>query len=756
MLRRSAKAVKTTVTRADVEAFWSEIGLWEPNSAVITCPEQPIKGYALESDYALTQLELLAWHTQSQEFVLMMESVFGEDIPARTYLKLRGALRAKQVRNPRHVLVEKTKNGKVACYDNNTREIYITARLVDRASKGVEAAWELFSVLLHEFGHHVDNVLRSDLAEKDASGKSTVAADAPHEEGRTFAYQLAFLDIREQDVTEYAHYVSPGYSGALKVDHAEARRHVLATQGDGKSVVAGMDKVEYFSAGRGDHADNPCSFGHESIEDVLDKADFDPDERKQIYFGNWLRDYSQLLTPAMLSPLEGKNLGRGIGRKAWTNLVDMLAMGEFYDWRKKNRENFEVTPERLGVYRPQEHIDNPVSESKWPENPKDIDPLFEPWVREGDGLLEIDKKTGMKAYIQMSVKYMEGEFDKAIKAGRTPEGMIHFGAGLHVLEDLFAHSNFVELCLRKRNCAGCEKVLVWTALRSLDECEHKYPIVTGSFGFLDMVASLGPVMEKLFFQLEKGMCHEDELGLSTAQRIFLLLLKELLSPEFHETAEAWLMLPKKSERMKCERIPGYDIIQGILAFVINLPRQAGAAILSVSVNAIGGVQVSQLGDPNVNPQIDPTHTQLSKDHDDHPLHTLAVLLAKHAVKDVGMAMANLWNNDMSAQPIDVAKKYFCHPFANESTWLDEIDNLIEDWVNDNKEKIEKASNIDTLKNMSDARDRVAKEILERWLRIFHYLAYLHKNGKNFASLYEEDYPGIEDLVAKYGVVEDTA
>ncbi|WP_268800870.1 hypothetical protein [Pseudomonas huanghezhanensis] len=45
-------------------------------------------------------------------------------------------------------------------------------------------------------------------------------------------------------------------------------------------------------------------------------------------------------------------------------------------------------------------------------------------------------------------------------------------------------------------------------------------------------------------------------------------------------------------------------------------------------------------DPNRSGSADPTHFQLTKDQDAHPFHTLAVKLAKEAVRVVGQAMNN--------------------------------------------------------------------------------------------------------------------
>jgi hypothetical protein len=85
----------------------------------------------------------------------------------------------------------------------------------------------------------------------------------------------------------------------------------------------------------------------------------DYQERSIIYFGNWMRDYSQLLDPKLV---RGENMPRQFpqvfSRKALTEIVDILSIRSFHHLRSKPGL-VNVTPERLGVYRPSEHIDNP-------------------------------------------------------------------------------------------------------------------------------------------------------------------------------------------------------------------------------------------------------------------------------------------------------------------------------------------------------------------------------------------------------------
>ncbi|KAI9613573.1 hypothetical protein H4Q26_010180 [Puccinia striiformis f. sp. tritici PST-130] len=89
------------------------------------------------------------------------------------------------------------------------------------------------------------------------------------------------------------------------------------------------------------------AFRHGDIEDVLSEiAKKAGGVSWEVYFGNWLRDYSQAMDVAGLSKL---------ARQTIINLVmalGFLAHGYATD-------EFEVTEDRLGVYLPVEHIDNP-------------------------------------------------------------------------------------------------------------------------------------------------------------------------------------------------------------------------------------------------------------------------------------------------------------------------------------------------------------------------------------------------------------
>lgn len=67
---------------------------------------------------------------------------------------------------------------------------------------------------------------------------------------------------------------------------------------------------------------------------------------KRVYFGNWLRDYSQAVDVGTVKMVSAE----AIRILLW--VLGFLSFGY-------GTKEFEVTTERLGCYRPEEHIDNP-------------------------------------------------------------------------------------------------------------------------------------------------------------------------------------------------------------------------------------------------------------------------------------------------------------------------------------------------------------------------------------------------------------
>jgi hypothetical protein len=230
-------------------------------------------------------------------------------------------------------------------------------------------------------------------------------------------------------------------------------------------------------------------------------------QARQVYFGNWLRDYSQLLDTKLLGQAHESVL-RGI--------VSVLGFMEF----GLATGEFDVTKERLGVYRHEHHIDNPFG---YDEDASSIDKRLRGPVLPVE--LEIDPDTGMKNYIAHSgqdyataAQYIREQLQQCIHHGRNgnqSEAFIHLGAALHTLEDFAAHSNYTELVLRE---LGEDSVFPFVG----DKCRVQIPgtdkwvppVTTGTFGALDILHSfLGEADDKVAV-LNQGETDTDLYGTS--------------------------------------------------------------------------------------------------------------------------------------------------------------------------------------------------------------------------------------------------
>ncbi|EAT85868.2 hypothetical protein SNOG_07217 [Parastagonospora nodorum SN15] len=169
---------------------------------------------------------------------------------------------------------------------------------------------------------------------------------------------------------------------------------------------------------------------------------------------------------------------------------------------------FEVTAERLGVYRPEEHIDNPKDYAD-NQDARKYDPRLRGPVSEAE--LAIDPHTGMKNYIAnerggwaTSAGYVKFSFARAIHFGRLythgasgqrgreedlAEALRCLGQGLHCLEDFGAHTNYTELVLRE---LGYHDVFPHVGVEAGITLNGKrvYPLVTGTFGGVDFFHSV--------------------------------------------------------------------------------------------------------------------------------------------------------------------------------------------------------------------------------------------------------------------------
>ncbi|OAX41617.1 Het-C-domain-containing protein [Rhizopogon vinicolor AM-OR11-026] len=415
---------------------------------------------------------------------------------------------------------------------------------------------------------------------------------------------------------------------------------------------------------------------------------------KRIYFGNWLRDYSQAVD---IGTLKKVNLQTII------NLVMMLGfMANGYATGE-----FEVTPERLGAYLPTEHIDNPKGYGEG-EDARQYDSRLRGPVHPDE--LAIDPQTGMKNYIanenghwDTSKALVRRVLQQCISFGRKYkqsgnkadqyEAFRLLGQALHTLEDFSAHSNFCELALVS---LGYNDVFVHVgdAVRvRAQNGKMVAPLITGTFGASDFMFSLlgeatdhiseasvndlnkefdrarsrstssSDMLRDAFVKLPGGSGDKMERDMEGIERMRAGIgqggkqPQDMSPQEMH--AVLWQVLSFRDSVMKSisgtiEKIPGLGplvekIQDSITVFVFTtlepflkpLLATATSSLQMASSEVINGHdQYEVFNDPYAS---DPTHSFLSKDHFNlilnEPAGNLAKIVLTHTVNLVTKAWA---------------------------------------------------------------------------------------------------------------------
>ncbi len=642
---------------------------------------------SFSSTFALEQLSELASSLDYQLFTHLLRPVFGNHLPPALLIHLQRGLIDKTFSNPSYEVSDAITEP--CSYQRETRQILVQRQTIAQAIEEPGETARLLVALMEAFALHIHDLLQQGDAKENTPDPTPPTTS---EITTTFVQTLLFYNKPIAAGSVFATFTEAGTEHTLVLASPQKRR----------------SRQKRFAAGRG-HKASHASFGHESIEDALETVGFDEAQRKAIYFGNWLRDYSQLIDPNIVRPasatgsdtaeivdvIANRQLPR-VSREKLTAIVDLFALKEFHQLQQtpEGRENYRVTQQLLGVYRAHEHIDNPTTLDRKAPDPRSIDADFSARIFPEDKPNTLLPKRSMKRYVRRPIAYMIKQLEAAKKEGMTPKGMRQFGEALHVLEDYFAHSNFVELCLRK---IGHVDVLPWTTrVESRDKSRHEWPIVTGMFGSLNIVASVTDPLAELLYgddtsaELEPGersdfdnamliLLKDEDRFLLDAYKLYLAArdnLKKNVLYRWYENAVKVIELPSKA-----------------IEFASNLIRKP---LLKWAGDHIATLQVHQNGDPNNDPDSLATHSQLAKDHDTHPFHALAVQLAAFAVKEVGQAMFNHW---MSlglehGDPRIVAERFIVHP--NDTEWFTQI---VEDWARANPDRVEQGKSLDTLRQL---------------------------------------------------------
>ncbi|KIP12121.1 hypothetical protein PHLGIDRAFT_368931 [Phlebiopsis gigantea 11061_1 CR5-6] len=404
---------------------------------------------------------------------------------------------------------------------------------------------------------------------------------------------------------------------------------------------------------------------------------------KRVYFGNWLRDYSQAVDVAGLSKLPLQTI---------INLCMVLGfLANGYATHE-----FEVTEDRLGVYLPTEHIDNPKG---YPNDAQKYHPKLRPPVNPQE--LEIDTRTGMKNYIanehgtwDTSRALVRRTLERCIHLGRQHraqgrkedeyEAYRLLGQALHTLEDFAAHSNFCELMLVH---LGHQNVFLHVGDQVRIQAPNgKWvaPIVTGTFGSQDFIHSLlgeatdhisqasvsdlnkeldkarakaGPTtrdgggaaadtLRNLLFSIPGGSGSEMAREMDSIQRIRAGPMQGGKPPD--------QMSPQELHAVLWQKIPGLGaliekLMDSISVFVFTtlepflkpLMKTATDQLMTASGEVINQQdQYEVFNDPRAS---DPTHSFLSKDHFNLILNEPAGNLGKIVLKYTVNLVVKAWD-----------------------------------------------------------------------------------------------------------------
>lgn len=538
-----------------------------------------------------------------------------------------------------------------------------------------------------------------------------------------------------------------------------------------------------FEAGEIRDKENPESWGHGDIEyrALRDTNIFKDYRVEQIYYGNWLRDHSSLLSAGnvgfsvediekfRLSSTFSNNayvktllpkMGLKLSQSSWRKVIEVLAIKEFcYKRHYVNSENYtyyhgkfvnrfgDLTDNILGLYRPEEHIDNPKglkNESIFAAQELD-DPLSssyessykkykvrKPYKGPTNNLIAVNLNQ-MKNFIRddvdgymSSFSYVKQELRLAASYKWSARGMRHLGNAFHVIEDFFAHTNFVEIALIKN---GYINVYPWVELNSniqaLDDPHLKafnIPLVTGTFGDDDILSSIGPKLEKEFFPLEM----EPYTKMKSTDKSFFDRLVEIVLDDFIEK-EKNVIASKKSKvpgtnytypelklayatyvsmRTKWLRLLETPIIGDALEPVDQLLHTITQTFImyrNILVRILTKQTLKEVTLKQINKTgfgTNPSHTQIAKDHADHFLNPLAGKLAYICVKQIGKEMKAVFNNSSGASVEKVISRLdfelFQHP--NNLNW---IDSVVVDWAKKHKSAIRQAESKTIIEHYKD-------------------------------------------------------
>ncbi|AYZ11811.1 hypothetical protein EGY05_07690 [Chryseobacterium arthrosphaerae] len=721
--------------------------------------------YKLKSPLAHEQLKNTAKELSEMTFILLMLQIFGEEIEVEAIGKLYKDLCDDKLEPPEIIVTKDPIKNYKANYTNKRKKILVSKGFVEEAVKDNEVKAQLMVALLEEYGHHIDNLLRTDYATNGKEDKDRI------DEGAKFAYYFLTVDLAKTPQLEFAEAEIPEYKGKLILDLEKESQDLsqYANQDQWYDDDPNEDDIENFGFGFAHGT-------HGGIEmDALSKVGFQQSEILQIYYGNWLRDVSQVLVPftirftkevrAVVENHNEKTKGRTqhiqagntakFSHDGWVEIIELFAAKEFVYTKggdKIKTENYvkhlerfratygQLTKDILGIYRPEEHIDNPRGLEREPQAvydetrvKREVPGGFEEisfYIGESEECFRVNsfgqkyyiyrddedaqRKMGEKTMIKAdplrpsSDSYMSNQLRLAVMKGKNRDGFRHFGAALHVLEDYFSHTNFVELSLcklgwTKKGFEHLKKVYPWVQNRQGTDYS-KIPVVTGKFLLDDTCASVVPKMADMllpigFSSYEVGNPGERTFGQQTIYTVLKDLAQgqkedptqksvQYLGMDSVDLFEYYKKLLELSDWMTTQkqRKDAVGWVMRSLGFVSHYMGEILMNFTNVVFNILiesvdDDIKEAQTHGTNVNYGEDPTHTQIGKDAHENPLNGLAAILATIAVKDVGQRMKDIWEGRVSDPNGSNLVSYVQNTYSRHPRAVNWMDQEIENWVN---------------------------------------------------------------------------
>lgn len=285
-----------------------KIGIPESYTGFISSPKVDTEGQPpkekpkeseevkLESDFAWKQIQWQAKNEGKLLFQIHMAMVFGDDVSAKALDRLYTETYEGTIDNPPIIVCRNRICGTLsAAYDNDSHCIYVAENFIREAIEYNDVRHQLLAALVEEFGHHVDYLLRS-VYDKN------VSQDAEGDEGARYAYRSRYdvfkIHWDEESAVFFATASTPEGNFRLEWNYDELydalQKYTANRQTGTDDHIGNLEGflVEDLSAQH--------RFGHINIQrEALRETGNSPFLQYRSYLerGNWLRDYSQIITP---------------------------------------------------------------------------------------------------------------------------------------------------------------------------------------------------------------------------------------------------------------------------------------------------------------------------------------------------------------------------------------------------------------------------------------------------------------------------